>query len=47
MIGVLTPTISCMQHDALSLYAPECVERLSGKSYARANRLTIRRLIAA
>ena len=28
-------------------YAPECVERLSGNSYARAKRLTISRVIAA
>jgi hypothetical protein len=27
-------------------YSPECVERLSEKPHVRANRLTIRRLIA-
>jgi hypothetical protein len=28
-------------------YSPKCVERLSGNSYARANLLTISRVIAA
>jgi hypothetical protein len=28
-------------------YSPECVEKLFEKSYARAKRLTIRRIIAA
>jgi hypothetical protein len=29
------------------LYSPECVEKLFGKSQARANLLTIRRIMAA
>ena len=29
------------------LYSPKCVEKLFEKSYARAKRLTIRRIIAA
>jgi hypothetical protein len=31
----------------LEAYSPECVEKLFEKSYARAKRLTIRRIIAA
>jgi hypothetical protein len=35
------------QHSGLPpLYSPSCLERLSGKSYARTNRLTISRVIA-
>jgi hypothetical protein len=31
----------------LSLYSPECVEKLFGNSQARTNRLTIKRIMAA
>jgi hypothetical protein len=33
--------------NTLGVYSPNLVERLSGNSYARAKRLTMRRLIAA
>jgi hypothetical protein len=45
--GVMVSMSRLLEKQGPTLYSPECVERLSGNSYARAKRLTMSRVIAA